>query len=167
MALVVKSWFACKSPNSEGIYIRIEGRQAGALAWLLSLLEIDPTTVFEAHQHGIVFTQGSLAGSIKKFIPAHHLCAVEYGYRKPWKMALVIGLATLCLCGLGLVLGPMYYFLSRKMSLGFTELSGNTNEIEFYRSVLEGQAVDEARAGEVIDILQAIYLQSKPRPGSR
>ena len=160
MSLVVKRWFASMQPNSDGIYIRIEGRESGVLAWFLSLLEIDPTTELELNRHGLVFTQGSLAGSIKKFIPRQSLCSLHYGYRKPWKSSLLIGVVTVSFCGAGLVLGPLWYFLNKKLSLGFTEHSGETSEIEFVRSVIEGEAVDEARAKQVIDILRSICLEN-------
>lgn len=56
----------------------------------------------------------------------------------------------------GLVIGPLYYFLNKKLTVGVVEGSGWVGGFSFKRSVIEGQNIDEKKAYEVIDIIRAL-----------
>ena len=55
MALVIKQWSATATPDSDGVFIHIAGRESGLLSWLLSLIGVDPTTEITVHENKIVF----------------------------------------------------------------------------------------------------------------
>jgi hypothetical protein len=156
MALVIKKWHASKAANQEGNYVHLVGREAGLFAWALSIIGIDPTTEIEIKENLIVFTAGSLAGKQKRVIPMKSVCSAYYGYVKPWQMALALGLLLLPVFFLGLLVGPLYYFLNKELNVGVVETSGWIGGFAFKRSVIEGQNIDENKAYEVIDIIRSL-----------
>ncbi len=156
MALVLKKWYAQKTPDSNGNYVHLVGRQGGLLAWILSLLKIDPTTEVEIKKNLIVFTVGSLAGKQKRVIPMKSVCSAYYGYEKPWKEALILGAVLSPFFFIGLIVGPIYYFLNKSLSVGIIESSGWIGGFSFKRSVIEGVNIDEEKAYEVIDIIREL-----------
>lgn len=159
MALVLKKWAVSKSPNAAGNYVHLVGREAGLFAWLLSLLGIDPTTEVEIRENLILFTTGSLAGREKRVIPLKSVCSAYYGYEKPWKVALVIGVLLMPFFFIGLLAGPLYYFLNKQLTVGVVETSSWVGGFSFKRSVIEGQNIDENKAYEVIDIIRSLIEQ--------
>jgi hypothetical protein len=163
MALVIKKWYASRTADQNGNYVHLVGREAGLFAWILSLLGIDPTTEVEIKDQLIIFTSASLSGKQKRVIPMSSVCSAFYGYLKPWQRALGIGVlfasfsafwAPLVL--LGLILGPLYYFLNKELTVGVVENSSWAGGFAFKRSVIEGQNIDEDKAYEVIDIIRAL-----------
>lgn len=162
MALVIKKWSASSTKDANGNYVHIIGREAGLIAWLLSLIKIDPVTSLEITDKVVMFAQGSLEGSEKRVIPLGSVCSSYYGYKKPWKEALVIGLVLLPLFGVGLIVGPLYYFLNKTLTIGLIENSGWVGGLSFKRSVIEGQNISEAQAHQVIDIVRTLVEQRVP-----
>jgi len=156
MALVLKKWHASKTANENGNYVHLIGREAGLLAWLLSLVGIDPTTEVEIREHLIVFTAGSLAGREKRVIPMKSVCSAYYGYKKPWKEALAIGVLLTPVLLIGLIAGPLYYFLNKELTVGVVEASSWVGGFSFKRSVIEGKNIDEKNAYEVMDIIRSL-----------
>ncbi|MFO1253137.1 MAG: hypothetical protein U1E77_18850 [Inhella sp.] len=156
MALVIKHWSASRTPDASGNYVHLVGREAGLFAWLLSLLGIDPTTEIEIKDKLIVFTAGSLSGKQKRVIPMQSVCSAYYGYIKPWQMAVVLGVLLLPFFFVGLLVGPLYYFLNKELTVGVVENSGWSGGFAFKRSVIEGQNIDESKAYEVIDIIRSL-----------
>jgi hypothetical protein len=154
MALVIKRWAADRVANGDGNFVHIIGREAGLLSWLLSLVKVDPTTEVEVKERLVVFTKGSLEGSERRVIPLSSVSSAFYGYKKPWKEALVLGLILLPLFGVGLVVGPLYYFLNKQLTVGIVEVSGWAGGFAFKRSVIEGANIDERQAHEVIEIIR-------------
>lgn len=156
MALVLKKWTASQTPNHHGNYVHLVGREAGLFAWLLSLVGVDPTTEVEVKDNLILFTAGSLAGREHRVIPIKSVCSAYYGYEKPWKEALVLGLILLPIFFIGLIVGPLYYFLNKKLTVGIVENSGWIGGFSFKRSVIEGVNIDEKQAYEVIDLIRQL-----------
>lgn len=156
MALVLKRWHVSKTANAEGNYVHLVGREAGLFAWILSKIGVDPTTEVEIKDNLIVFTAGSLAGHEKRVIPIQSVSSAYYGYQKPWKEAIALGLLLTPVFFVGLVIGPLYYFLNKKLTVGVVEGSGWVGGFSFKRSVIEGQNIDEKKAYEVIDIIRAL-----------
>ena len=156
MALVIKKWHASRTANIDGNYVHLVGREAGLFAWILSLIGIDPTTEIEIKENLIVFTAGSLSGKQKRVIPMRSVCSAYYGYVKPWQMALALGLLLSPVFFLGLIVGPLYYFLNKELTVGAVENSSWIGGFSFKRSVIEGQNIDENKAYEVIDIIRSL-----------
>lgn len=156
MALVLKKWQVGRNADAQGNYVHLVGREGGLLAWLLSLLGIDPTTEIEIKDKLMIFTIGSLAGREKRVIPISSVCSAYYGYEKPWKTALVIGVVLMPLFFIGLLAGPLYYFLNKQLSVGVVENSSWSGGFAFKRSVIEGQNIDEGSAYEVIEVVRML-----------
>ena len=136
--------------------MHLVGRQAGLFAWFLSLVGIDPTTEVEIKDNLIVFTAGSLAGKQKRVIPMQSVCSAYYGYEKPWQLALALGVVLFPVFFLGLIVGPLYYFLNKELTVAVVENSSWIGGFSFKRSVIEGQNIDEDKAYEVIDIIRSL-----------
>ena len=162
MALVIKKWFASSTPNAQGAYVHLVGRQAGAFAWLLSVVGLDPTTEIQITKDLVVFTSASLAGRSTRVMPMHFLTSASYGYQKPWKEALLIGALLTPVFFIGLLLGPLYYFLNKTLAVGLTEASGWSDGFAFKRSVIEGQNIDEKQAHQVIEVVREL-IEAKAR----
>ena len=156
MALVIKKWYASKTADQAGNYVHLIGRQPGLLAWLLAKLGIDPTTEVEIKENLIIFTVGSLAGKQKRVIPMTSVCSAYYGYTKPWQIALVLGIVLMPVFFLGLIVGPVYYYLNKELTVGVVENSSWIGGFAFKRSVIEGQNIDEDKAYEVIDVIRSL-----------
>ncbi len=156
MALVVKKWSASKTPDANGVYVRIEGRESGLLAWLLALIGIDAVTTVEIKENLVVFSQGSLEGKQHRIIPMASICSAGYGYVKPLKQAIALGAILAPFFGLGLIVGPVYYFLNKTLSVFVIENSGWVGGFNFKRSIIEGQNIGEQDAYAVIEIIRGL-----------
>jgi hypothetical protein len=163
MALVIKSWSATEAPDADGSYITIVGRQEGLLSWLLSIMGIDATTTLRIDAETVYFEAGSLAGFQQRVIPLANLSSAYFGYTKPWQTALVLGVVLTSFFGLGLIVGPLYYFLNKELSLGVVETSGVLSGIEFKRSVIEGQNINEHESRRVTAIIQRLMMNAQRR----
>ena len=169
-ALVIKSWKIDNKPvDSDGSCIKIIGRQGGLIAWILSWMGVDPTTTLLVSMERIDFSDASLAGTQSRLIPLQNVCSSYYGYHKPWKVALGIiaffvwigstlsryDMWPLITCTLiGIIIGLIYYFLNRTLTLGFVENSGVVIGIRFKRSVIENVDINQIEAKHVCKLLQ-------------
>lgn len=154
MSLVIKKWYAADKADENGNYVHIVGREGGLLSFLLSLMKIDPTSEVQVKDSMIIFTESSFAGKIKRVIPINSISSAFYGYEKPWKQALGITIAGLPIFCIGLIAGPLYYFLNKNLTVAVVEASSWTGAFSFKRSVIEGQNIDEDNANKVIDIIR-------------
>jgi hypothetical protein len=160
MALVIKEWSASETPNARGEYVVIRGRQEGLVSFLLSALGIDPGTSMQVSGDQIIFEHGSIAGFERRLIPLSAVSSTFFSYRKPVQealaIALVLGVPTF---GIGFIIAAVYYFLNKRLSLGFVEISGVVNAISFKRSVIEGVKIDEAEGARVVAILEQLVRE--------
>jgi hypothetical protein len=166
MALVIKTWYVSKTANQAGNYVHLVGRESGLFAWLLSVIGIDPTTEIEIKRNLIIFTKASLSGQQKRVIPMRSVCSAYYGYEKPWQTALVIGILLFPIFFLGVIAGPLYYFLNKELSVGVVETSSWVGGFAFKRSVIEGQNIDETKAYEVISVIRALIEAQTAQPST-
>jgi hypothetical protein len=155
MSLVIKKWYAGDDANESGNFVHLVGREAGILSWLLSIFKIDPTSEIEIKDNLIKFTSASLAGQEKRIIPLNSITSAYYGYEKPWKMALVLTVLLIPVFFIGLIVGPLYYFLNKNLTVGVVEASGWVGTFSFKRSVIEGQNINEEEAYKVIEIIRS------------
>ena len=88
-AMVIKEWKTDTKPiDDKNNFIGITGRQSGLIAWMLSLMGVDPTTRILVGVDRAEFTANSLAGTESRMLPLQGICSTYYGYHKPWKQAL-------------------------------------------------------------------------------
>lgn len=157
MALVIKKWHASKlKANQKGNYVHLMGREGGLMAWILSLIGIDPVSEVEIKGDLIKFTNASLAGKETRIIPMRSVTSAYYAYEKPWKNALILGVVLMPLMLSGLLIGPLYYYLNKSLSVGVVEKSGWTGSFSFKRSIIEGENIEEEEAYEVVEIIRSL-----------
>ncbi len=156
MSLVIKKWYAGNDANEDGNFVHLVGREAGLISWLLSLFKIDPTNEIEIKDNLLKFTSSSFAGQEKRIIPMKSITSAYYGYEKPWKMALLLGVVFMPVFFIGLIIGPLYYILNKSLTVGVVEASGWVGSFSFKRSIIEGQNINEEEAYEVIEIIRKL-----------
>ena len=181
-AYVIKTWRATDQPDVHNNFVTITGRKEGIISWLLALFRIDPTVSITVSDTRIEFSQASLSGSVRRLIPLPGICSTLYGYHKPWRKAIGVFfiLTWLLTIFCNLVALPsrntgyfialivsfgvaiLYYFLNRTLTLGFVENSGVISAIQFKRSIVENQDINEAQAGYVCQVVQAL-LEARQR----
>ena len=167
-AFVIKSWSASDQPDGDGNYVNINGRAGGLVSWMLNLLDISPTVHMTVRADKIVFQKGSLEGSLHFLTPLENTCSMFYALKRPLKEAVILGIvlgaATFFTFGiLGIAIAILYYVLNKTLTIGFTDTGGRVSEIPFKRSVIEGQAIDEAEAARVCDIVQRLVDARRER----
>jgi len=165
-AYVIKEWKLSNTPlDARNTFINIVGRAPGLLSWILSHLGIDPTVTFKLTGDKVLFEVGSLEGSIHRVIPLRSISSTMYGYTKPWKEAVAIGvLIGIPTFGIGIILAIVYYFLNRRLSIFVVEVSGIVSGFEFKRSVIEGQEINEMEAARVATMIQAFVDRAPGAP---
>jgi hypothetical protein len=160
MALVIQEWFASERPNARGEYVVIRGRQEGLISYLMSALGIDPGTCMHVTGDHIIFEHGSIAGFERRLIPLSAVSSTFFSYKKPIQEAIAVALVLrVPTFGLGVIIAIVYYFLNKRLALGFVEISGVANAISFKRSVIEGQKIDEAEGARVVAILEQLVRE--------
>ena len=156
-ALVIKE----ATINEQGpLYVRIVGRKPGFIAWLLNLVKIDSTTVFEVYEDRIEFTEGSLSGRIKETIPLSRICNLGTGYTKPFIFLLLAFISIpLIVVIIGIFTLPLFlflYFYNKSMILYAIPNSAHGACIVFKRSLIEGVNITEEDADRIINILRGL-----------
>jgi len=187
-ALVIKAWQVDSKPIDQyQNFVRISGRKGGLVAWVLSLMGIDPVTTIRVGLDRIEFKSASLAGIESRLIPLQSICSSYYGYHKPWKQALSMWVAfvlvgtsmasaiaegrgqsaglmpLLASAATGLVAALLYYFLNRTLTLGFVEDSGVINGIRFKRSMIENLDINQQQAKRVCIVVQRLIEAKEKR----
>ncbi|KFJ13515.1 hypothetical protein DR66_4886 [Delftia acidovorans] len=178
-ALVIKAWKASEQPiDDKGNHIAITGREGGLVAWILSKVNIDPTTTIRVGSERLEFSSASLSGTQSRLIPLQGICSTYYGYHKPWKTALGIGALSLFMGGsmmaqsffaglvvmlIGWGIAAVIYFLNRTLTLGFIENSGVVNGIQFKRSVIENIDITQEQARQVCELMQKLIEAKEKR----
>ncbi len=187
-ALVIKAWKAESKPiDDKNNYVSITGRESGLIAWVLSLMGVDPVTTIRVGMDRVEFSSSSLAGTQSRLIPLQSVCSTYYGYHKPWKAAVGIvafflflgtsfasdaartgtlgnGASIFLGAGaVGFIFALVYYFLNRTLTLGFVEGSGHVSGIKFKRSVIENIDINEAQAKAVCTLVQRLIEAKEKR----
>jgi len=163
------------------LYVRIVGRKPGLIAWILNILQIDTTTIFEVYWNRILFEEGSLFGRIKQNIPMKKVCNLGTGYTKPflWFLLSVFfffsgfviliitslndkdGSPALCLIPFAIALLFLFcYIFGKTMILYVFPSSGIGANVIFKRSLIEGVKISEEDAERVTNIIT--YLIDAP-----
>ena len=172
-ALVVKKW---KVDVDADVPVRIEARRSGIMAWLMSLLKLDSTTVLELHGNHVSLSEGSLAGQLREIVPLTGASNIGTGYLKPFGYVLaavasafwaIVALLSEDASGWAVVLRLAFaigfvilYFLNRCLVLYVIPVSNSPIQIALKRSVIEGVDVNEESAKKVIDLMVNAIMDS-------
>jgi hypothetical protein len=136
------------------------------------LLDISPTVRLTVRSDKITLQMGSLEGSMHFLTPLENTCSMFYGFKRPLKEAVILGIVlgalTFFTFGLlGIALAILYYVLNKTLTIGFTDAGGRLTEIHIKRSVIEGQVIDEVQASRVCDIVQRLVDARQERALAR
>ena len=170
--LVIKSWHASEIPDENGNYVHIAGRTDGLISWIFNLIGISPTVELKVSVGKISFVENSWAGLFECHTPLENVCTTFYGYIKPWKEAFILGVVVgfvifmpVAISGIlagifvgilvGILVGIIYYSLNKTLKVGFCDIGGDSREIKFKRSIIEGHNIDEQAAAGVCRLIQA------------
>ena len=187
MAYVVKSWETSYSPNQKGEYVRISGRREGILAWLLSLVGIDPTVHIVVTAKNFSLEARTFWGYSKRTIPISRISEVRDGFMRPWLTPIInwifslacvflffamlvqkgIVPATACLVPAAIFFGIGYFIYMYRSFLvvgvaGFNGLLPAV--IVFKPSFIEGITIDAEAAEKVGQIIQRLMDRDSPLP---
>jgi hypothetical protein len=147
-ALVLKQF----QTDPQGGRVYIVGRQPGFMGWLLSVMGVDANTELSISQGEVNFRQSSLFGETITTFPISRVASISAGYAKPVEYLIIAGLTafTVIIPIVMLVL----FFLEKRIFISVESTGGGTFAMAFKRSLIEGVAVDQERAKEVVGILQ-------------
>lgn len=159
-------------------YVHIVARASGLISWLLTLMGIDITTVFDVYADRIEFQQGSLSGRIQTVLPMRSISIASTGYTKPILLFViaflffVIGIVAAIPClangfaSAGFILPwiiafvcIIFYFLNKSLLISVVSNSSWPASICFKRSIIEGVKIEEEKAQEVINIINQLLMQ--------
>lgn len=148
-ALVVKEL----KINEDGPhYVHIVARQAGALAFVLSMIGIDSTTVFDVYEDRIEFIEGSLSGRLNTCMPLSSVSIATSGFVKPFVL-LILGVLLLPVFCVGII--PIIsYFLSKSLVVNIDSNGNSSVTICLKRSVIEGVEINEQTAFKIVEIIK-------------
>ena len=175
-ALVLKEFSINEKAETEA-QVRIVARNEGLTAWLLTLMGVDVTTVFEVYSNRIEFSRGSLSGKLCNVMPLSALSVGKTGYTKP---VMLLALAVIAFAGgifAGIQAGVMEfgigaivalaflisYFLKKSLVISAISHSGFVAGFAFKRSVIEGVKVDYEQAVQVISIINRNIIQQSSK----
>jgi len=165
--------------KQEAPVIEIEGRKAGLVGFLLTLMGIDAKATLLVTARDVRFRKGSLYGEITSMMPLTAVASAHAGYAKPIGyliaagvilMACVssgIGAATshggggAAIALVGVVVAAILvvcYFLSKKMAVFVESAGGATFGLVFKPSVIEGVTVDVEKVKAVVDIIRELVI---------
>lgn len=178
-SLVVKKFFASATPREDGVYVEVIGRRSGVIAWLLSLLRIDPLVEMRIRFSRVEYFSGSFSGFHRVVLPIESVSSVFFGVSRPWGKALfwfVVFIAAafgaseagstsaaIGLVLLGVLIAVLVMVLGRQRLIGLTEMTGDDYSLLLKRSVIEGQEINEAKLEEISRIVIAL-LDAHKRP---
>ena len=181
-ALVLKKFEVHQDPQDKE-YVVVHGRQAGLFAYLLSLIGIDPTTIFRCSTERIEVSVGSFFGQTKMTIPLAAVTGIQAGYTK--SKPLLFGSISFSVAGLfyfflSSVMGGGYafmgllfiligtvlavlYVLGKQMSLYVLNGGDKVWGLDFRRSVIEGVNVDLDKVDETVALINRLVLAQHQR----
>lgn len=178
-ALVVKKFFASPTPREDGVYVEVLARRSGVIAWLLSLMRIEPTVEMRIRYSRVEYFSGSFSGFNRVVLPIESVSSVFFGVSRPWVKALVWFLvfvfaavaasetgskaAVVVLVLVGAVVATLVLVLGRQRLIGITEMTGDDYAMTLKRSVIEGQEINEAKLEEISRIVLTL-LDAHKRP---
>lgn len=176
VALVLKKFEINENANGDEDCIHIVGRQAGIMAWLLSLMKIDPSTEILCNDQRVEVTQASFFGRQTIHIPMLAVTGIVGGYKKPKSLfmtipiVLIFGFSTAGQTGsiiaaiISIIIAAIIfvaYILKKEMSL-YVQNGGDTLwGLTFKSSVIENVTVDINKVNEVITLITQKTLASR------
>ena len=174
-ALVLKEF---KLNENDDEFLKIVGRASGLLAWIFSLIGIDPITSLSCNKKSLKFEEAAIQnGKNTLNVPLAAVSGVYSGINKPFALLVIgtifvlgglIGAISVRSFGIffvGLIIGAVFiifYFLKKTMTFGI--YCGGDKPIAticLKKSIIEGQNIDESKYDFAADALLQAVLKCK------
>ena len=146
--------------NPEGpCYVKLVGRKAGLVDWLLTRIGINTTTTLEVFEDRIEYSYGSLSGRVLEVIPLSKTSNLLCGYFKPvifLILAFISLIAAFATFGLTLILTALFvffYYFRKSVLISIIPNSGSSATVAFKRSLIENQNITEEEAQQIIQLI--------------
>ena len=164
-----------KDINEYGpVYVRLVGRKPGIIDWILTVIGINTTVIFEVYENRIEYSYGSLSGRMMEIIPLSKVSNLMCGYFKPFFL-IILGIIAL-LAGIcigfevgafafiiGLILSVVcfiYYFLLKTTMVSVIPNSASATSVAFKRSLIENNTISDEEAKQIVDIINQLVTKA-------
>jgi hypothetical protein len=191
-ALVLKEFQINREPG-DGDAILVRGRPAGILAWLLTLLRIEPERVLRVTARDVTLELGGLYGFRSTFLRIEDVASATCGYYRAFSFLLLsVALLTLSavsafiawsadldpysrqaastaltyVLGICLILAGAFYVvyaLSKRVFVEIESSGGGRPGIAFKRSVIENTVIELDQALDLVEVLNNQVLSASGR----
>ncbi|MDR0746669.1 MAG: hypothetical protein LBE89_02125 [Helicobacteraceae bacterium] len=164
--------------------IKIVGREAGLISFILTRIGLDPITTFSCGKELIEYRSVGLKGDIRENVPLRNVSAIVAGLYKPFQLLItsaifaILGIinfitllfsgeivsafGTLLIFAIVAAVFAFLYYIGKWMIFAVRSGGDTLNcAMRIKRSIIEGVDVDMAKFLEAADILSAIVLKSK------
>jgi hypothetical protein len=174
-SLVLRSFEVHCTPQPPGQpLVEIVGRPAGIIAFVLTVLQLQPQTKLSVTDSGIDYETASLLGELKKFIPLSRVASMTAGLHKPVGYLIIAGVLFLLgaffsiqsassipliaalLVSAILLVG---YFVSKSILFEIKSNAGIEISLCFRPGVVEGAPVDADKALAAAAIIRDLILE--------
>lgn len=156
-----------KQINPDGpCFVKLQGRKAGLVDWILTLIGINTTTTLEIYADRIEYHYGSVSGQVTEIIPLSKVSNLVCGYFKPvifLVLAVIFFFTAFVTFGLTIILTALFLFFycfSKSTVISIIPNSGSATSVAFKRSLIEGQNLNEQEAMQVIQIVSSLVEQA-------
>jgi hypothetical protein len=176
--LVLKKFSIDKDGKEEGKFVEIIGRKGGLIAFLLTLMGLDNTSCFILTKNEVSYKTASLSGETNKFFPVNNIASTQCGYSKPIQyifLAVVFFILGIILGAqpggsfllwIGIIVAIVFlvlYFLQKNFTISVESSGGETAELIFKRSIIEGVAVDINKTKEAILLINSFITANQTK----
>ena len=177
-ALVLREWMCTEYP-ADDIYVRIVGREAGLVSYVLTALGVDAESRLLVDGKCVAFETRGVFGYVRHVVPTTSVASAHAGYSRP-----VLYLFVACIAGLlaldgalqrqregaalyvfilmllaaGLVLA---YALSKKVAIVLESYGGQKLGLTFRPSVIEGVGVGLPEMLRVLGIIERLVAEAQ------
>jgi hypothetical protein len=183
--VLVLQKFKVDESAPDGLYMELEGRGKGLIAWLMTLMGLEPKTTMRVTSTELHKQELTLFGQIHTVIPLSQISVTHGGYAKS-----VVALVLFLLFGVGYVLDGFillfggkdtfqfgvililsgiiigavcayFYWFRRRLTIAVKPIGGDLVGVTFQRSIIENVPVDLEKTLEAVGLLHRKVIASQ------
>jgi hypothetical protein len=177
-ALVLREWLCTEYP-ADDIYVRIVGREAGLVSYVLTAMGVEAESRLLVDGKCVAFETRGVFGYVRHVVPTTSVASAHAGYFRPVLYLFVAGIAgllaldgalqrqlegaalyvfILMLLAAGLVLA---YALSKKVAIALESFGGQKLGLTFKPSVIEGVRVGLPETLRALGIIEGLVTEAQ------
>jgi hypothetical protein len=160
--------FVVNPDAPDGLYVRVVGRPAGFMGWLLSVLGLLDDTVMVVNADDVRVVSASLSGKTQTVMPLKKIASSACGYTS--NLGFIVTAVIALLGGLigslkdgeiapflgGLIVAAifaLFFWFSKRLIMTVESAGGLVVGMKFKHGIIQGTRVDFAQAQTAIDLL--------------